>query len=153
MPQKRDARSKNEIGMNLGNKFPPLLICCSAAFGKNDVHTAEKRMLQCSAVSAAQLSENCSATSVFRLWHVVEKAPASYSAVSGPSGPKPQKSQKNKKESPGPSGPRVPKSPKRARKESKPSQKGSFLTLFGLFLDFLGPFDRRARETLFLTRF
>ena len=24
----------------------------------------------CSAVSAAQLSENCSATSIFRLWHV-----------------------------------------------------------------------------------
>ena len=52
----------------------------------------------------------------------------------------------SKKESPGPSGPRGPKSPKRARKESKTSQKGSFLTLFGLFL---GLWGRRARETLF----
>ena len=26
-PQKRDARLKNEIGMNIGNYFPPPLIC------------------------------------------------------------------------------------------------------------------------------
>ena len=37
--------------------------CCSAASGPNDFRTAEKPMLQCS--SAAQQSENCSATSVF----------------------------------------------------------------------------------------
>ena len=42
--------------------------CCTAAFGQNDIRTAEKQMLQCnfcSASSAAQHSENCSATSVF----------------------------------------------------------------------------------------
>ena len=38
-------------------------VCCSAAFGTNDVRTAEKRMLQCSFCSAA--FRNCSATSVF----------------------------------------------------------------------------------------
>ena len=65
----------------------------------------------------------------------LEKAPASYRAISGPSGPKSQKSQKRvKKGSPGPSSPRSPKSPKRVRKESKMSLKGSFLSLFGLFL-------------------
>ena len=72
----------------------------------------------------------------------IEKAPASYRAVSGPSGPKPQKSQKRvEKESPGPSGPRGAKSPKRAQKESSsfglfgpPGPEGlgdSFLTLSG----------------------
>ena len=38
--------------------------CCSAAFGKNDIRTAEKRMLQCN-FTAAQHSENCSTDSVF----------------------------------------------------------------------------------------
>ena len=41
------------------------LVCRSAASGPNDFRTAEKPMLQCSLVSAAQHSENCSATSVF----------------------------------------------------------------------------------------
>ena len=39
-------------------------VCCSAAFGPNEFRTAEKPMLQGS-FSAAQHSENCSATSVF----------------------------------------------------------------------------------------
>ena len=43
--------------------------CCSAAFGQNDIRIAAKPMLF-SAVSAAQHSETCSATSVLRLWHV-----------------------------------------------------------------------------------
>ena len=55
----------------------------------------------------------------------------------------------SKKSLPGPPVPGAQKSPKRARKESKTSQKGSLLTLFGLFLDFLGPWGQRARETLF----
>ena len=42
---------------------------CGAPFGQNDIRTAEKPMLQksqcCSATSAAQHSENCSATSFF----------------------------------------------------------------------------------------
>ena len=38
-------------------------VCCSAAFGPNDFRTAENQC--CSATSAAQHSENCSATSVF----------------------------------------------------------------------------------------
>ena len=42
------------------------LVCCSAAFGPNDFRTAEKPRC-CSAVSAAQHSENCSATSEFSL--------------------------------------------------------------------------------------
>ena len=37
--------------------------CCSAAFGKKDVRTAEKRMLRCNFWSAA--FRNCSAISVF----------------------------------------------------------------------------------------
>ena len=37
--------------------------CCSAAFGQNDIRAAESQC--CSATSAAQHSENCSATSVF----------------------------------------------------------------------------------------
>ena len=43
-------------------------VCCSAAFGTNDVRTAEKRMLQCSFCSAAfrKLQRNFR----FRLWHV-----------------------------------------------------------------------------------
>ena len=43
-------------------------VCCSAAFGANDVRTAEKRMLQCSFCSAAlrKLQRNFR----FRLWHV-----------------------------------------------------------------------------------
>ena len=42
--------------------------CCSAAFGKNDFCTAEKRMLQCNFCSATfrKLQRNFR----FRLWHV-----------------------------------------------------------------------------------
>ena len=59
----------------------------------------------------------------------LEKAPASYRAISGP--PKSQKSQKRvKKESPGPSVARGQKSPKRVKKESKMTLFDSFLTLF-----------------------
>ena len=90
------------------------------------------------------------AGSLWIAWSL-EKAPASYRAISGLSGPKPQKSQKRvKKESPGPSPP-VPEVQK-VRKESKTSQKWVkrvILTRFWLFLDFLDPWDRRVRETLF----
>ena len=77
------------------------------------------------------------------------KASASYRAVSGPSGPKPKRvKNESKKSLPGPPVPgvkKVKKSPKRV----KMTLFDSSLTLFGLFLDFLGPWDRRARETLF----
>ena len=43
-------------------------LAASPAFGKNDFRSAEKQMLQCSFCSAT--FRNCSATSVFRLWHV-----------------------------------------------------------------------------------
>ena len=62
----------------------------------------------------------------------------------------------SKKSLPGPPVPGVPKSPKRVQKESEKRKWtlfDSFLTLFGLFLDFLGPWDRRARETPFFDSF
>ena len=43
-------------------------VCCSAAFGANDVRTAEKRMLQCRFCSAAFPKLQCNFR--FRLWHV-----------------------------------------------------------------------------------
>ena len=49
---------------SLGNLAVQFFVCCSAAFGQNDVRTAEKRMLQCK-TSAVQHFENCGATSVF----------------------------------------------------------------------------------------
>ena len=45
-----------------------IFVCCSAAFGTNDVRTAEKRMLQCSFCSAAFQKLQCNFR--FRLWHV-----------------------------------------------------------------------------------
>ena len=73
-------------------------------------------------------------SSEHKLSSCVEKAPASYRAISGTSGPKSQKSQKRvKKESPGPSGPRGP-SPKRVKNDPFWEGPGdSFLTRFDSF--------------------
>ena len=46
---------------SLCNVAMQFYVCCSAAFGKNDVRIEEKRLLQCNFCS----SENCSTTSVF----------------------------------------------------------------------------------------
>ena len=83
-----------------------------------------------------------------------EKAPGQLQSHFGPFGPElPEESKKRvKKESP-----RAlwSQGPEKVLKESEKSQKrvkndpfDSFLTLFGLFRDFLDPWDRRARETL-----
>ena len=45
-----------------------IFACCSAAFGKNDICTAEKRMLQCNFCSATFRKLQCNFC--FRLWHV-----------------------------------------------------------------------------------
>ena len=50
-------------------------------------------------------------------------------------------------------GPPVPKSPKRARKQSKTSQKGSYLTLFGLSFGLFGPLGSEGPGDSFWTRF
>ena len=44
------------------------IACCSAAFGKNNVRTAEKPMLQCNFCSAAVRKLHCNFR--FRWWHV-----------------------------------------------------------------------------------
>ena len=49
--------------LNVAMRF---FACCSAVFGKNDVHTETNVAVK---TSAAQLSENCSAI-FFCLWHV-----------------------------------------------------------------------------------
>ena len=63
------ARKRQESATFLQRSFfniaVQFFVCCSVAFGKNDVHTTEKRMLQRNFPKiAAQLV-------FFRLWHVV----------------------------------------------------------------------------------